>query len=276
MLPSFLLALREGLEAALVIGIALGVLAKTHRSDLKSAVWRGAFAAVLVSLLAAMLLNLLGAQFEGRTEEIFEGFAMLAAALLLTWMIFWMQRQGASMQRQLELDVTTAAQRRGARGLFALAFLAVAREGLELAIFLTASVLATDALPTLLGALLGLAGAAFLGYLLFATTRHLSLKQFFRITNVLLILFAAGLVAHAVHEFNEAALIAPVIEQVWDVNPVLDENSQAGQVLKALFGYNGNPSLSEVLAYSGYLIFLWLLFNKDRVARRWLITRAAP
>lgn len=148
--------------------------------------------------------------------------------------------------------------------MFALAFLAVAREGLELAIFLTASVLATDALPTLLGALLGLAGAAFLGYLLFATTCRLSLKQFFRITNVLLILFAAGLVAHAVHEFNEAALIAPVIEQVWDVNPVLDENSQAGQVLKALFGYNGNPSLSEVLAYSGYLIFLWLLFDRPR------------
>lgn len=276
MVPSFLLALREGLEAALVIGIALGVLAKTQRSYLKPAVWRGAFAAILVSLLAAVLLNLLGAQFEGRTEEIFEGFAMLAAALLLTWMIFWMQRQGASLQRQLELDVTSAAQRRGARGLFALAFLAVAREGLELSLFLTASALATDALPTLLGAFFGLAGAALLGYLLFATTRRLSLKQFFQITNVLLILFAAGLVAHAVHEFNEAGLIPPVIEHVWDVNPLLHEDSTAGQVLKALFGYNGNPSLSEVLAYSGFLIFLWLLFNKERFARRRLITRAEP
>jgi high-affinity iron transporter len=276
MVPSFLLALREGLEAALVIGIALGVLAKTQRSDLKPAVWRGTMVAMLVSLLAAMLLNLLGAQFEGRTEQIFEGFAMLAAALLLTWMIFWMQRQGASLQRQLELDVTTAAQRRGRRGLFALAFLAVAREGLELSLFLTASALATDALPTLLGALFGLAAAALLGYLLFATTRRLSLKQFFRITNILLILFAAGLVAHAVHEFNEAALIPPMIEQVWDVNPLLHEDSSPGQVLKALFGYNGNPSLSEVLAYSGYMILIWLLFNKERFARRWLITRAAP
>jgi high-affinity iron transporter len=276
MVPSFLLALREGLEAALVIGIALGVLAKTNRSDLKPAVWRGAIAAILVSLLAAVLLNLLGAQFEGRTEEIFEGFAMLAAALLLTWMIFWMQRQGASMQRQLELDVTTASQRRGRRGLFALAFLAVAREGLELSLFLTASALATDALPTLLGALLGLAGAALLGYMLFATTRRLSLKQFFRITNILLILFAAGLVAHAVHEFNEAGLIPPVIEHVWDVNPLLHEDSPTGQVLKALFGYNGNPSLSEVLAYSAYIIFLWLLFNKDRFVRGRLLTRAAP
>ena len=276
MVPSFLLALREGLEAALVIGIALGLLAKTHRSDLKPAVWRGAFTAMLLSLLAAVLLNLLGAQFEGRTEEIFEGIAMLAAALLLTWMIFWMQRQGASLQRQLELVVTTAAQRRGARGLFALAFLAVAREGLELSLFLTASALATDALPTLLGALFGLAAATLLGYVLFATTRRLSLKQFFRITNIMLILFAAGLVAHAVHEFNEAALIPPVIEQVWDVNPLLHEDSSAGQVLKALFGYNGNPSLSEVLAYSGYMFLIWLLFNKERFARRRLITRAAP
>ena len=144
----------------------------------------------------------IGAEFEGRAEEIFEGVTMLAAAALLTWMIFWMHRQGANIQHQLELDVTTAT-RRGAAGLFAVAFLAVAREGLELALFLTASTLSSGALYTLIGALFGLAVAALLGYLLFASARRLSLKRFFLVTNTLLVLFAAGLVAHAVHEFTE-------------------------------------------------------------------------
>ena len=200
---------------------------------------------------------------------------MLAAAALLTWMIFWMHRQGANLQRQLELDVTSAT-RRGAAGLFAVAFLAVAREGLELALFLTASTLSSGALYTLIGALLGLAAAALLGYLLFASARRLGLKRFFLVTNVLLVLFAAGLVAHAVHEFNEAGLIPPVIEHVWDVNPLLPESSVTGQLLTALFGYNANPSLSEVLAVLAYFAILWLLLNRERFARRSLLTRAEP
>ena len=97
-----------------------------------------------------------------------------------------------------------------------------------------------------------------MGWILFATTRQLNLKAFFQVTSILLILFAAGLVAHGVHEFNEAGLIPPLIEQVWDINPILDENSTFGALLKALFGYNGNPSLSEVLAYFVYFVAIWL------------------
>jgi high-affinity iron transporter len=275
MLPSFLLALREGLEAALVIGVTLGVLAKTQRPALRPAVWRGAAAALLVSLLAAVGLQIIGAEFEGRREQLFEGFTMLAAAVLLTWMIFWMQRQGASIQRKLELDIASAA-RRGTAGLFAVAFLAVAREGLELSLFLTASTLSSGTTFTLLGALLGLVIAALIGYMLFATTRRLSLKRFFLVTNILLVLFAAGLLAHAVHEFNEAGLIPSIIAPVWDVNTLLPESSPLGQILTALFGYNANPSLTEVLAFSVYFAILWLLINKDRLIRRPLLTRAGP
>jgi high-affinity iron transporter len=275
MLPSFLLALREGLEAALVIGVTLGVLAKTQRPALRPAVWRGAAAALLVSLLAAVGLQIIGAEFEGRREQLFEGFTMLAAALLLTWMIFWMLRQGASIQRKLELDVASAS-RRGTAGLFAVAFLAVAREGLELSLFLTATTLSAGRVYTLLGALLGLTLAALLGYMLFATTRRLSLKRFFLVTNILLVLFAAGLLAHAVHEFNEAGLIPSIIAPVWDVNTLLPESSPLGQILTALFGYNANPSLTEVLAFSVYFAILWLLINKDRLIRRPLLTRAGP
>jgi high-affinity iron transporter len=101
-----------------------------------------------------------------------------------------------------------------------------------------------------------------LGILLFATSRRLSLKQFFQVTNILLILFAAGLVAHGIHGFTEAGLVPAGIEHLWDLNPVLAEGSVLGQVLASLFGYRASPSLTEAGAYLGYFVLLWLLFQK--------------
>jgi high-affinity iron transporter len=262
MFSSFLLALREGLEAALIIGIVLGTLRKISQWDQRAAVWRGSGAAALVSLLAAVVLQLIGAEFEGRGEQLFEGTAMLLAAALLTWMIFWMQRQAGSTGRALEAGVEKAAVQGGAWALFLLAFLAVVREGLELALFLTAATFTTGAVQAVSGTVVGLAAAALLGYLLFATTRRLSLKQFFRITNVLLILFAAGLFARSVHEFNEAGLVPAVIEHIWDLTPLLSDTSALGQLVGALFGYSASPSLTEVGAYGGYFLVLLWLFQK--------------
>lgn len=253
MLASILLSLREGLEAALIIGIVLGVLLKLKREDLYRQVWMGAGFAVLASLLVAFMLNLLGMEFEGRGEEIFEGVAMLLAAGVLTWMIFWMHNSAGNLKQEIEAQARDAVQGKGGRALFALAFLAVFREGIELALFLLAVQQTSSPLQTLSGALLGLAGAVVLGWFLFNSTRRLSLRGFFRVTNVLLIIFAAGLVAYGVHEFNEAGIIAAVIEHVWDINHILNENSEVGLLLKALVGYNGNPSLTEVIAYLVYV-----------------------
>jgi len=254
MLPSFLLSLREGLEAALIIGILLGALRKVNRPDLKSAVWAGTAAALLVSLAAGGALAALGFSLEGQVEYVFEGITMLLAAALLTWMIFWMNRQGRFLRAEMEGKVRQAAASAASRGaLFGLAFLAVVREGIELALFLTAAAFALQGGAIWLGAVLGLGTAVLLGYLVFSTTRRLDLRRFFQVTGVLLLLFAAGLVAHGVHEFNEAGWIPAVIEHVWDINPYLNEKSAPGEILKALFGYNGNPSLTEVLAYLAYL-----------------------
>jgi high-affinity iron transporter len=263
MLPAYILSLREGLEAALIVGIVLGALRQMRRPDLRSAVWAGVFSAVLLSLGAGALLSLLGLSFAGRAEEIFEGFTMLLAAGILTWMIFWMNRQARSLKADLESGVQHAAT--GGRGsLFGLAFLAVLREGVELALFLSAAAFASDGLQTLAGALLGLGTAILLGWSLFATAVRLDLRRFFGVTGVLLVFFAAGLVAHGVHEFNEAGWIPAVIEHVWDINPVLSEDSFAGQLLKALFGYNGNPSLTEVLAYLAYFVILFFGLRRTR------------
>jgi high-affinity iron transporter len=256
MLASFLLSLREGIEAALIIGIVLGALRKLNRSEMAPAVWSGALSAVLVSLLTGALLTMFGLSLEGTAEQIFEGVAMLLAAGVLTWMIFWMNRQARSIRDELEAGVNRATAAGGGRALFSLAFLAVVREGIELALFLTAASFASDAQSTILGALLGLAAAVLLGWGLFASTVRLDLRRFFQVTGFLLILFAAGLVAHGVHEFNEVGWIPSVVEHVWDVNPILNENSTVGLMLKALFGYNGNPSLTEVLAYFAYFILI--------------------
>ncbi|MFZ1403426.1 MAG: FTR1 family protein [Anaerolineae bacterium] len=256
MLPAFLLALREGLEAALIVGIVLGALRKLGHNRQQGSVWQGVVAAVAVSLVAALLLYAVGLKMEGAAEQIFEGVTMLLAAAILTWMIFWMQTQGRRINRELETGVRQAVSGMGGNkghwALFSVAFIAVLREGIETALFLTAATFTAGGQATLLGALLGLSAAAALGYILFATTRQLNVKRFFQVTSVLLILFAAGLVAHSIHEFNEVGWIPAVVEHLWDTNGLLDENSGLGLILKALFGYNGNPSLTEVLGYVVY------------------------
>jgi high-affinity iron transporter len=263
MLASFLLSVREGLEAALIIGIVLAALRKMERTSLILAIWRGVFAAVGISLLAGLALTWVGAEFEGRTEVIFEGTTMLAAAALLTWMIVWMRRQATTMQKDLEGGVRQAAAGRdNQRALFWLSFFAVGREGLELVLFLVAAQMATDALQTILGAVLGLAVAIILGWTLFASSKRLSLRQFFNVTNILLVLFAAGLIAHGIHEFNEAGVIPSVIEHIWDLNPILNEKHVFGELLTAVFGYNANPSLTEVMAYLAYFLGLGIIWKR--------------
>jgi high-affinity iron transporter len=257
MLAGFLLSLREGIEAALIIGIVLGALRKLNRSEMEPAVWYGAISAVAVSLLTGIVLTAFGMSLEGAAEEIFEGTAMLLAAAVLTWMIFWMNRQARSIKGELEAGVDRATSKGGTRALFSLAFLAVVREGIELALFLTAATFASDVQSTLLGTFLGLGAAIFLGWGLFASTRRLNLRRFFQVTGVLLILFAAGLIAHGVHEFNEVGWVPSLVEHVWDVNPIIDENSTLGLMLKALFGYNGNPAFTEVIAYLAYYVAIF-------------------
>ncbi|HLA05808.1 MAG TPA: FTR1 family protein [Anaerolineales bacterium] len=270
MLPTYLLSLREGLEAALIIGIVLGALSKIRRTDLTPSVWLGTLSAVGVSILTAVLLTSFGLSLEERAEQIFEGITMVLAAGILTWMIFWMSKQARFLRSELEDGVNKAAASTGKRAVFWLAFVAVVREGVELAIFITAAFFVGDKtqisnnlIQTLAGTILGLGTAFLLGYTLFATTVRLDLRKFFQVTGLLLILFAAGLVAHGVHEFNEVGWIPSLVEHVWDVNMILDETSVAGQLMKTLFGYNGNPSLTEMIAYFVYLAVVTVLWRRD-------------
>jgi high-affinity iron transporter len=264
MIPGFLLALREGIEAVLIVGIVLGALRKTQREELKAAVWWGTVSAIVVSLVAAIVLYRVGVSFEGKAEEAFEGITMLLAAGVLTWMIFWMRFQSRNISTNLEADVRQAARQRSRRALFLLAFLAVVREGIELALFLTATSFASGAQQTVVGALLGLGAVTLLAWALFSSLIKLNIRRFFQVTSILLVLFAAGLVAHGVHELNEIGWIPTIIEHVWDINGIINEKSFGGEILKTLFGYNGNPSLTEIIAYAVYFLMLFLGLQRQQ------------
>jgi high-affinity iron transporter len=257
MLPSLVLSLREGLEAALIIGLVLSALRKlrpveaTGGRSLAAAVWLGAGSAAILSLLAAVLLTALGLELEGPAEAIFEALTMALAAGILTWMVFWMNGHARHLKNDLETGVRRASA--GSRwSLFGLAFLSVLREGLELALYLTAAALTSTAGQTVAGTLLGLGAATVLGWSLFATSLRLDLRRFFQVTGIMLVFFAAGLVAHCLHEFNELGWIPGLVDPVWDASRILSDRSVLGQVLATLFGYTASPSLTEVLAYAVY------------------------
>ena len=254
MLSAFLITLREGLEAALIICIILAYLAQTGNRRWFKHIRLGTLLAVATSAAVGAGIYFSAGRLEGRAEEIFEGIAMLTAAGVLTWMIFWMRKQAINIKAHLHAQIDSALGKGSAWGLVALVFIAVTREGIETALFLFASSrVAESSMATVWGGLLGIAVAVAIGYSIYRGASRLNLRAFFSVTSLLLILFAAGLLAHGIHEFHEAGVIPPIVERLWDINHVLPEKSVFGRFLTAIFGYNANPSLVEVLAYFSYL-----------------------
>lgn len=268
MIESFIITFRETLEAALIIGIVLSYLVKTKQIKYNNVVYLAVVSGLVASIIGAWLFTSLAGGFTGRAEEIFEGITMLIGAALLTTMILWMMRQ-KHIAQELEHRVAAELNQAHKFGLFLLVFIAVLREGIETVIFLGAASFVSTG-NSLIGALAGITVAIFLGYAIFVGSMKIDLKNFFNITSILLILFAAGLVAHGIHEFHEAKVIPTVIDHVWDINPIvnsdgsyplLHEKGYVGSILAGLFGYNGNPSLIEVLSYLIYLVFVFALWK---------------
>lgn len=267
-MAAFLLSLREGLEAALIIGILLGALRRFGHGELGRFIWYGLAAAVVVSAAVAGGLVAAGIELEGRAEAAFEGLMLILAAGFLTGMIFWMRRQGATWRAGLTADVRKAAAVAGGWGLFVVAFLAVAREGIELALLLAATTIQSSLAATGLGVALGIGAAVVIGALLYQGVLRLNLAAFFRVTNALLLLFAAGMIGLGAHELIEAGLLPALVDPLWNINPILSDKSVPGELLKSLFGYNGNPALTEALAYVAYLVGVgWLMFRRPVAAQ---------
>jgi high-affinity iron transporter len=193
MLSALLITFREGLEAALIIGIILAYLISTGNRDRSKHVWIGTALAVFVSLVVGAVIYFSAGQLEGRSEEIFEGIATLTAAGVLTWMIFWMRKQAVNIKKHLHAQIQSALGKGSTFGLLGLAFVAVVREGIETVLFLFAAVRVSEsALLSALGGILGLAIAIGVGYGIYKGTSKLNLSTFFKVTGLLLILFATS------------------------------------------------------------------------------------
>lgn len=262
MAQALLITLREGLEISILLVIVLAYLKRTNRANLIGPVWKGTTAALIVSLIGGGVLFGLGVGLEGAAEEVFEGSAMLLAVIVLSWMIIWMRSQAREIRGQLELRVEQVALKGSGIAMAFLAFAIVVREGLETALFLFGASKDASPVETTIGGLLGVAIAIVLGRLLYQGSHTINLRMFFNVTGVLLILFAAGLLARGLHEFQEAGFLFIFVEHVWDINGIVDEKGVFGGLLKGLFGYNGNPSLVEIVVYPLYLALALAFFLK--------------
>jgi high-affinity iron transporter len=263
---SFVIALREGIEAALIVSIVLAYLKQLGATDRSRLVWWGTGLAVVLSAAVGTAIFVAGAEFEGTAEQVFEGLVTLAAVGVLTWMIFWMRRQGARIKSELQEKVDTALVA-GGFALAGLAFFAVLREGIETALFLFAAAKGTAVEGTTIapatqvtGAVLGLVLAVILGVLLYRGGIRMNLRSFFRVTGLILIVVAAGLFAYSLHELQEAGWLPVLGSHAFDLSASLPDDAGVGAILRGLVGYNADPTWLEVVGWATYLVIIGALF----------------
>jgi high-affinity iron transporter len=261
---TFVIALREGIEAALIVSIILAYLKQVGRTDRSALVWWGTGIAVVLSALVGTVIFVVGAEFEGTTEQLFEGVVTMFAVGVLTWMIFWMRRQGARIKGDLQEKVDTALLSGGV-ALAALAFVAVLREGVETALFIYAAAQGTaveagSVGTQLAGAALGLGLAVVLGIAIYRGGIRMNLRSFFRYTGLALVVVAAGLFAYSLHELQEAGWFPFLTTVAYDVSASLPDDAGVGAILRGLIGYNADPTWLEVVGWAGYVVVIGGLY----------------
>lgn len=254
MFANFLIGLREGLEAALIVAILVAYLVKLDRRAQVARIWAGVGAALGLSVLVTVLLVVTGSALEPRAEEIFAGTMSLLAVGLITWMIFWMAVHARSLKSHLHGEVDKALVS-SSWALGVVAFVAVAREGLETALFVWAAAQSSaTATAPFIGALLGLAVAVALGFLLYRGALKVDLRRLFLWTGIALIIVAAGVLMYAVHELQEAGLLPGEESVAFDVSSAVPKESWYGSLLAAIFNFRAVTSWLMVVAWFAYVV----------------------
>ena len=262
MLVPFLIMLREGIEAALIVGIIASFLRHTGRARLMPAVWAGVFLALGLSLFVGAGLQWMAAEFPQKQQELFEGLVGFIAVGMLTGMVFWMRKASRSIKGELQASVDKALSTSGSASwaLIGMVFLAVAREGVESVFFLLAIFQQSSGWSAAAGAFLGVALSVLLGIGLYKGGVRINLRQFFRYTGVFILVVAAGLLAGAVRRLHEAGVWNQLQQVVFDSSGVLPEDSPLGVILGGLLGYMHAPVVGEVLAWALYLAVTLVMF----------------
>ena len=266
MLSTFIIALREGLEAALIVGILVAYVVRTDRRYLLKPLWTGVTVALVLSLGLGAILSFTSAELSDRGEELFAGVTSFAAVGLVTWMVFWMKRTARTLRNELHGKVDQALTG-GPISLALVAFFAVAREGLETALFVYTNFKTVGAISTAtLGLVLGLALAVGLGYLIYNRSVKINLSKFFTVTGVALIIVAAGVLSYGVHEFQELGWLPGADDFIWDVTPWIAKESILASLLSGTVGFDTTTSWVQILAWGAYLtvVLVPYLSNKSQ------------
>jgi high-affinity iron transporter len=261
--------LREGIEAALIVGLIASYLKQTGRGAWMPVVWVGILLAVAMSLFVGAGLQFASAEFPQKIQELFEAIIGFVAVAVLTSMVFWMRKVSRSIKASLHASVDAALAHSSGQGwaLIAMIFFAVAREGVESVFFLLAIFQQSSGSSTPLGALLGILVAALLGYGIYVGGVKLDLRRFFRWTGVFVLVVAAGILAGALRSLHEAGIWNHLQSVVFDLSGTLPMDSPLGTIFAGFFGYQDAPTLGAVVAYVLFLVSTLVLFLAPPMAR---------
>ncbi len=266
LVAAFVLFLREGLEASLIVSILLAALRQMGQLQQMRAVWIGVGLAVLASIAGGVILYATVREYDGSTlQTIFETITYLIAVVLLTTMTFWLQAHSRNLKKEIVAKVSVSGS---GLALGLLAFSTVGREGLETAVFSLALAFQTSGLLLMIGAALGILAAVGLCWLIYRMGYRLDFRLFFRVMGILLLIFAAGLLADAVQNLQELGWMPFGLTQLWNTGRFLSEDSTAGDVLHTFLGYAEAPTILQTLLYLAYLAVAGTIF--------WRMTRKGP
>ncbi|MBU6352769.1 MAG: FTR1 family protein [Actinomycetales bacterium] len=262
MVSSFLIALREGLEAALIVGILIAYVVKTARRHLLTPIWSGVGIALVLSIALGGFLAFTSAELSSRGEEFFAGTTSLVAVVLVTWMVFWMQRTARQLKGELQEKVESAATV-GPLAIASAAFFAVVREGLETSLFVYSNFQTVGSkTPATIGLISGLALSVILGYLIYRGAIRFNLSTFFTATGVALIVVAAGVLSYGVHEFQELGWLPGNTAYAWDLSSWLPKDSLLASLLSGTIGFDVNTSWLQLFIWAAYLVIVLALYLK--------------
>lgn len=261
MFGNYLIGLREGLEASLVVCILVAYLVKTERRDALRPIWTGIAIACALSLAFGALLEFGSQELTFEAQELLGGSLSIISVGLVTWMVFWMKRTARHLKAELQGKLDSALAM-GTGALVATAFLAVGREGLETALFVWASVRASGegSSAPLIGVLLGIATAIFLGWLFYRGALKINLARFFTWTGAMLVVVAAGVLAYGVHDLQEARFLGGLGNKAFDVSGAVPPDSWYGTLLKGVFNFQPDPTVLQLTVWVLYVIPVLALF----------------
>lgn len=269
MFGNYLIGLREGLEASLVVCILVAYLVKTGNQHRLPPVWAGVGMAIGLSLLFGALLQFGSSTLTFQAKEALGGSLSVLSVALVTWMVFWMRRTARHLKSELQ-DKLDAALAIGTGALVITSFFAVGREGLETSLFIWTAVQATgDGVRPLVGALLGLATSVVLGWLFYKGALKINLAKFFRWTGAMLVVVAAGVLAYGIHDLQEADLLPGLHSLAFDISATIPPDSWYGTLLKGVFNFQPDPTVLQSVIWALYVVpvmFLFLLPERSKQA----------